>query len=102
MSFKETFLARVEVIKSSEELTKQFTSTSLKDQKRVFKILNTNIKTLNTYVTYIRDLVFHPEIDNHQKTQVSDLGLFCMQTSHVESQRIYLKNETTPGRGVKE
>lgn len=70
MSFKESFLARVDVIKNSVDLCDQFTSTSLKDQKRVFKILNTNIKTLNTYCTYIHDIVFNPEMDNHQKYQV--------------------------------
>lgn len=94
MTFKDAFLARVNIIKDSEELTNQITSTSLKDQKRVYKILNVNIKSLNTYVTYIRDLVFHPEIDNHQKTQVCrDMRIYYTGSVEEEAKKVKVRQD---------
>lgn len=35
----------------------EFTSTAVEQNKRVFSLLNTNTKTLNTYCKYLNDVI---------------------------------------------
>jgi len=59
---------RVNEIKASSALQNSFTSTSIQDgnKKRVYNILNTNIKTINTYSKYLSDIYDDPTGDHHQ------------------------------------
>lgn len=97
MTFKEIFLARLDVIRNDQQLIEQFVSTSLRDQKRVFKVLNTNIKTLNTYATYIKDIFAKEndpnlDIDNHQKDQVCrDMRIFYDGNNEEERERVNIR-----------
>ena len=61
-----------------------FSSNAIDQDKRLFKILNANIKTYNTYYKYLDDLVNKPEEDNHQKKKVLEkIGLYTTDESNV-------------------
>lgn len=80
---------RINLLNSSEELQSEFTSTSLKDDKRVYHLLNTNIKTLNTYYKYLYDIINYPDKDNHQKYEVvRKLGLYSSDKNAPNIQKI--------------
>lgn len=69
MNLFEKFKNRIETITSSPSLSQGFTSTS-RVNKRVYQILNTNIKTLNTYYKYCNDILKGLGTDHHQKYKV--------------------------------
>lgn len=54
-----------------------FCSGALRQDKRLFRIFDSNLKTCNTYYKYLYDVVKRPEIDNHQKiTKLKDIKLY--------------------------
>ena len=63
--FAETFLKIIKDIDEDTALNAGFVST--RQGSRVFDIISTNVKNLNTLYTYYDDVTFHPEYDNHQK-----------------------------------
>lgn len=63
--FAEKFLETIKNINEDEALKSVFVST--RQGSRVFNIISTNVKNLNTLYTYYEDVTFHPEYDNHQK-----------------------------------
>lgn len=72
-SFKEFY----EVIEQDTSSRNEFTSNAVKKDKRIFKLYNSNIKTLYTYYKYLNDLVSEPNEDHHQKIQIlRDLNLY--------------------------
>lgn len=69
MNLFEKFKNRLNILSSSPDLSREFTSTS-RINKRVYQILNTNIKTLNTYYKYYNDIYNNIGTDHHQKYKV--------------------------------
>lgn len=69
MTIIDEFKNRLSSIEASEEETKSFTSTAIQadNKKRVYNLLNTNIKTINTYSKYLKDIEDNPLEDHHQK-----------------------------------
>ena len=64
-------------ILEDENRKKEFCSGALRQDKRLFKIFDSNLKTCNTYYKYLYDVVKRPEIDNHQKvTKLKDIKLY--------------------------
>ena len=63
--YSEDFYNIIERIESSNTEKAAFTST--RQASRVFDLISTNVKNLNTFYTYYDDITFHPELDNHQK-----------------------------------
>lgn len=71
------FLKTYELILTDEERQKEFCKTGIEDDKRVFKILNTNIKTYNTFYKYLSEIVNNPQGDHHQKIKrLKDINLY--------------------------
>lgn len=63
--YSEDFLAVIESIQNDSNKKYDFVTT--RQGSRMFDILSSNIKNLNTFYTYYEDVTFHPNIDNHQK-----------------------------------
>lgn len=64
-------------VNSNIKSAKEFTSNAVQKDKRVFKLFNSNIKTLTTYYEYLKSLIDYPLADHHQKTQIlRDLNLY--------------------------
>lgn len=73
----ERFRIVYEGIVADVEKSKDFTSNAVKQDKRVFGLYNSNIKTLKTYYRYLNDLKEEPEGDHHHKVQIlKDLKLY--------------------------
>lgn len=72
MSTFDLFKNRINTIKSSSEAIMEFKSSAVNATscKRVYNILNSNIKTINTYSKYINDISENPNADHHQKYQI--------------------------------
>ena len=63
--YSEKFYATIQNINSQPQLKNAFVST--RQASRVFDVISTNVKTLNTFYTYYDDVTYHPDLDNHQK-----------------------------------
>lgn len=64
-------------IRDNKERQDNFVSNAINKDKRLFKILNANIKTYNTYYKYLYEVINKPDVDNHQKYKIlRDLGLY--------------------------
>ena len=71
-------------IRDDNNRQNEFCSNAIEKDKRLFKILNANIKTYNTYYKYLDDLVNKPEEDNHQKKKVlENIGLYTTNEEDV-------------------
>lgn len=72
MSTIDLFKNRIDKINEAQESIDSFKSSAINDnsRKRVYNILNANIKTLNTYSKYINDIACNPNADHHQKYQI--------------------------------
>lgn len=63
--YSEKFYDAVNAINANDALKALFVSTS--QASRVYNVISTNIKNLNTFYTYYDDVTNHPDLDNHQK-----------------------------------
>ena len=57
-------------IRDNKERQDNFVSNAIDKDKRLFKILNANIKTYNTYYKYLHEVINKPNEDHHQKYEV--------------------------------
>lgn len=57
-------------IRDNKKRQDNFASNAINKDKRLFKILNANIKTYNTYYKYLYEVINKPNEDNHQKYRV--------------------------------
>lgn len=70
MSAKNAFLNEFYSIKNDPKQYEKFTSTSLETNNRAYPVLNTNIKTLSTYASYLYAIHENPTADHHEKYEV--------------------------------
>lgn len=63
--YSEYFYKTIKAINDNSQLNRSFIST--RQASRVFNVISTNIKNLNTFYTYYDDVTYHPHLDNHQK-----------------------------------
>lgn len=85
-----TLIDLYNAIEQDPQQRAEFTSNAVEQNKRVFKILNSNIKSFATYRKYLDDVLNHPEKDNHQKPSVlSNLNIY----SEVDNPQIILRQE---------
>ncbi len=59
------FYNTIKNINDDALLTRSFVST--RQSSRVYDVISTNIKNLNTFYTYYDDVTYRPNLDNHQK-----------------------------------
>lgn len=73
----DNFIEEYKKILNDESRQVEFCKTGIDDDKRVFKILNSNIKTYNTFYKYLKELVDNPNDDHHQKIKrLKDLKIY--------------------------
>lgn len=72
MDTLELFKLRINKIKENAESVMDFKSSAVNSNscKRVYNILNSNVKTINTYSKYINDINENSLGDHHQKYQI--------------------------------
>ncbi len=63
--YSEVFYNTIKNINDQPKLTRPFISTS--QASRVFDVISTNVKNLNTFYTYYDDVTYRKDLDNHQK-----------------------------------
>ena len=63
--YSEAFYNTIKNINDQPDLIRGFVST--RQASRVFDVISTNVKNLNTFYTYYDDVTYHPDLDNHQK-----------------------------------
>lgn len=63
--YSEIFLETMHSINEDKIKYDNFVTT--RQGSRVFDIITSNIKNLNTFYTYYDDVAFYPDMDNHQK-----------------------------------
>lgn len=80
----DNFIETYKEICINSERQKAFCSNAIEKDKRLFKILNSNIKTYNTYYKYLNDVYRHPELDNHQKKKkLADINLYSKDRTNM-------------------
>ena len=63
--YSEAFYNTIKNINDQPDLIRGFVST--RQASRVFDVISTNVKNLNTFYTYYDDVTYYPDLDNHQK-----------------------------------
>lgn len=64
--YSEAFYNTIKNINDQPDLIRGFVST--RQASRVFDVISTNVKNLNTFYTYYDDVTYYPDLDNHQKS----------------------------------
>lgn len=71
------FIEYFSELRDNIEKQNEFCSGAIRQDKRLFKILDSNVKTYNTIYKYLYDVINYPNMDNHQKyTKLKDLHFY--------------------------
>lgn len=60
-------------IEANTKLRSDFTSNAVNQDRRIYQLWNSNIKTLNTYYKYLNDILTKPNEDNHHKYRILEM-----------------------------